>query len=679
MPALKHLILQSDLMDAGGIQRGWVKNWLACAESVHVDGTDTMTLTLHSENEALVTLDTPSGETNADFGRVLRAVHSDGSFVERRIEAMTRDERDGDSRVTIVAHGLLAELGQRGKVYRTRAGGGRTYHFQAASQTAAQHLANYILPALWEAGATYWISGTIESGDEPVTVVYDMDSPLSALRKLANAHVGYLELTVDYSLPLRRYRINLLRQQGGHAPIMRLRGGPALVRMGLNRTLRETVNRIYGFGATDPEAGRATTAQNVWDIRQTRLDAAGTWHALADPAGGPGPIAFDGQYTGHPLGKHRLLSLNPAHAQWYIEESNAARQEVRATLIQSGSFPSTGYWRIAAPSDDLHYVERRPAPSGRTYPVMAGHVERPEVSGVINYIFNPFGRYDLAAQSNNLPSFWVSFGTPGAVKEINPIYVRTRANSVRVTFNTLGHWVRLPGVGNGLMNNGRISYFADVLVISGQVEVKTIVFLNGPQPLPDGTTSNTVLYPDKYAAMHGGDLPPSTYRSTTLNQWERLGIEGLHNCNRFPLLEARIQIVPLVVPTTVIIDAGQITNTATWRELVEGGGGTPLIQAANARLLEMADYAEEVNIQTLDLSVVDDQQFPFLDYVLGSGIMVDLPRIDVAVRTRVMGWDRDWLDPANLRLRVGSGGPDLLGVLASRLPSQPPPPPESGG
>jgi hypothetical protein len=673
MPALIRLELFDDVKANGGSRRALVKNWLACEESVDIDGTDTMTLTLHGENEALVTSDTPVGEMNADMARVLRAVYADGSAVERRIETVNRDVDQGDDRVTVTALGMLHELGLCGKVYRQRPGGKRTYHFQAASQTAEQHLVNYILPAIWEGKAPYWRAAVLDTASEPVTVVYDMDSPLSALRKLVNAHLGYVELMIDYASASKRYQINLVQQQGVDAPIVRVRAGPALMRMGVSRTVRDTVNRVYGFGGTDPEVGRAHMGQNLWQVLGLRFEGTALWIGVRDPAGGPGPIAYDGQFTGDAAGRHRLVSADPLDAQWYIIGSSQARQEFQVQLIQGGQ---NGSWlQIAAPMDELTYVERSPAPSGRNLKVRVGHIELPEVAGTVNVIANPVGRWN-SVPVTALPADWTITGTPAIANEANPIYVRHGSRSIRVSFTDLGQRVTIRGINNGNMPNGRVSYYADAMVLSGQIRVGATVFLTTNKALPDGSlpVNFRVRYPEQFVTMHPGDDIPTTDRSTTLNQWERLGVEAIHNATAYPVQGVDIEIRPLAVPSVVIIDGAQATNTATWRDLVEGGGGNALLQAANARLTEMCDYAEEVSVQTLDLSTVDDVQFPFRDYVLGGGIMVDLPELDVAIRTRIIGWDRDWLDPANLKLKIATSGPDVLRVLASRLPT-----PEAGG
>ena len=672
MSLLERLSFATDVEPAQGVIRAHIRDWLACAESVRVDGQNLMTLRLHRENPALRTLETLTGELNAEPDLVLRALYGDGVVQERRIAEVTETDEGGDLYVDVTAHGMLHELSYRGHAFAAQSDGGRTYHFQRSNLTAEAHIRNYILPGIWKAGATYWDIGEIEV-DEPVTVVYDKDSALSALRKVANAHLSYLELEATFDAPALKYRINLRRQIGAGSPPIRIRGGLNLRGLGVTRSNRNVVNRMYGFGGTDPDAGRGTMANNVWQmaVPVRFISPTERYLRMIDPAGGPGPIAFDGQYTDTGEGRYRLLALAPGAESYYIVESDATTGEFRVDTAIPGFLHQAGWFRLAGPTEDLAYVERRPPSVGGRVPIVReGYIERPEVQPIENLLRNPFGR--TKTPGGNPTDWGLSAGGPFTVEQ-NPVYYRTGDSSIRKTFSVSSGNVTISGR-NQEIRAGRLSYYADILVLEGRVQVSMdvnlVTGLEGPGG--KGPSGNPIRYPEDWPLMWPGKEEPVP-ASLGVGQWERVGIEAAHDCLTWPTLFARLRIIPLVIPSVVVIDAGQISNTSTHRELVEGSGGTVLLQAANAELLAMSDLEEEISVQTLDLATVDDSTFPFRNYVQGAGLEVLAPKMGKIIRTRVLGWDRDHKEPEKLVLHVATGRGSLARVLATPSPTLPPP------
>jgi hypothetical protein len=319
--ALERLEFWTDIEAAGGVRLAIVPNLIACTERRTFDGESTLTLTIHRDNPALKTLDLeiapPSGQVPLDALNgwppyVLRSIYSDGELQERRI--MTANETDdaGETRVTVTAVGMLQDISNAGLCFRTHANGERTYHFQAAGLTITQHVNLYVIPALVEVGQTWWAMGGSEYTSR-IAVVYDKDSPLSACRRIAAAAGGGLEFRVRYNATNKRYTLDFLQQIGADAPTVRLRPKSGLRSLGISRSLEDVVTRVYGFGADDEELGTATMAANAWEMSALRRDAVnfGLWYlTLEDPAGGPGPIAYDGQYVGQ-----YLLELTPFFGQ----------------------------------------------------------------------------------------------------------------------------------------------------------------------------------------------------------------------------------------------------------------------------------------------------------------------------------------------------------------------------
>ena len=673
MSSIERLELWTDLAPAGGTRRALVANWIACSEEVTLEGDNTMTVTLLRDNPALVTLATLAGSSNAEPQAVLRAVYGDGTFQERRIEA--DEERDDAGWVTfaLVARGMLHELSMRGMVFREHPDGTRTYHFQASGLTAAQHITNYILPALLEAGQAFWDVGTIESTD-PITIVYSADSPLAALRKLETA-TGLELVPPRFVAP--SYRMELVTQVGASARIVRVHANVNLLATGFGRSAADVANRIYGFGADDPEVGRATMGGNAWNVTNIRTSAGNTFLTLEDPAGGPGPVAFDHQFGVTDEGQHRLVAVNaPEQADFYIVDSFAETQEVQVVVYKSGLVNTARLYRIMHGNRSLAYVEH---PESRaSLGPRVGYAEKPQAEMALNHIGNPLCRLladPFDPQRNLRPggiATWLQDGNVATTLETNPIYWRTGGRSLRCTFSDSLAQVFAFGFGAGF-SDGLISYFGDIWVLEGQVEVSLTVSLRTSVMLPNNTQTQQLLYPIDWQRLYP-TLPDDTIPkpvNTGTNGWERVGLEGIHDATTYPASAAWVQFRAKTLPCTVLIDAAQVTNTPTQRDLVEGTGSNALVQAANDKLARYAELGVTLGIEALDASTTDDPRFPVNNYVIGGRIQVYNERLAQAVQTRVLGLSRVWEEKTRLRVQISSARADVARILAQRGPTTP--------
>lgn len=688
MAKLERLEFWTDVEPAGGQRLAVIGQWLAASERVTLDGEDQFTLTLLRDNPALVTLpmiapppsgQVPGTELNGFPPRVLRAVHGDGTIIERRIESFTETNEGGDTRVTLSAQGMLHELSYTGLCFRTRGDGSRAFNFQASSLTMDRHFANYILPALQEAGQPWWALGTLEYAPE-VTIVYDKDSPLAAFRKLISAAIGALELRVRYDAAGHRYLIDLVQQVGSGAATVRLRAGRELSRLGITRSAQDVVTRVYGFGGYDEELGAATLGQNAFAVTGVRSDGIYTWLTLTDPAGGPGPIALDRQFSGGRL--EFLKGSLDSYASFDIVDSLAGSQEVKVTTPTDGSLvppPSAAklYRLRTSATSDLAYVERPLNPPLVRQPLgnRVGYVERPEALGVLNIMWNPMLRL-----LGHLPQYVYSFA-PGwealptntsYIIDTYPPYTKTAGRAVRATFSGIDGAILV--LSNAGIAEGPVSYWADCLCLRDYVQVELWIYFASAIVLPDGTSfTGWLSYPKDWAKMHPGTSAPDTWFATKKNVYQRLGIENCHDATRYPVNQARVYIKPRTGASTVVnIDAVQVTATQTWREIVEGTGANLLLQDANARLALYSDMDVQVNMQALDLAASEDPSFATTEFTLGGPIIMADEALGVQVLTRTMGWDRDHLAPENLRVQIASAGNDISRILASRLPSIPP-------
>jgi hypothetical protein len=684
MSTIERLELWSDLEAAGGARVAVVGLWRECSEAINLDGTSELRLTIDADNPALRTpplaLIPPGAivgpdEHNARPNRVLRALHSSGAIVERRIEDCLEQDDRGDLTVALTAHGMLHDISNRGLCRRVHPDGSKTYHFQASGLTITQHVNLYIIPALSEAGQGFWAMGAQEYSGQ-VSIVYEEDSPLAACRKLAEAVPGSLEFRVRYNATNLRYTLDFLQQIGASAQPVRLRPGGGLMSLGVRRSTADVVTRVYGFGATDSDVGTATMDQNAWQITGIRVDGVYLWLTLTDPAGGPGPIGFDGQFVGHQL---RKLVLAPSLADFTVLASDAGAQEVQVSVPAGQVPPSVAskvlYRLTAVDGGALSYVER-PQVSGQSpLGIRVGTIKRPEATGATNLLGNPTLRDPTPTSgSGNIVSNWTR-GLTGVATALegNPIYWRSGGRSLRVTFSGGAGFVFNSSVASAQRS---LSYFADVWTLTGAVEVSLFVGLQQTSTLPDGSTAGSLEYPRDWAKMYPGIAAPTFgFRTTVRGGWERLGLQNIHDGIRYPVFSVQVWIRPAQNPfaaTTCLVDAAQVTATPTWRDLIEGGGSNVLVQDANAKLVAYDSMALNVSMNTLDLASAQDGTFPFQDYVLGGPIVLIDEQLNQALQTRVLGWQRDWLAPVDLRVQISDQGMDLGAILANRPPSAPP-------
>jgi hypothetical protein len=671
MANLERLEFWSDVEPAGGIRVAFVGEWISCTEQVTLDGNDTMILGLHRDNAALVTVSTAAGATNGEPNRVLRAALSDGSIVERRIVSIEEKDDAGQLTVVLEARGLMFDLSNRGLVSRLHSNNTLTHTFRASSLTLQQHLELYVLPALAEAGEGWWAVGTLES-TAAITVDYDKDSPLSALRKLASNSGTQLELGVRFDRAAKLYRIDLVRRLGASASVVRVNSRLNLLSFGLRRSAEDVANRIYAFGATDEQRGIGTMGDNLW-LGGTLIQVSTTpvRYALTvtDPAGGPGPIAFAGQYAPNSKDAYQLIGHALGSQQYDIYDSDEETQTFTVGIRQSGT--QGGYLKLLRNMAELTYLETPDAIDG-PLGIRVGAVEREEVPGVRNLVDNPIQR--VWPTGVNLPTGWVSGGGTGMTlfHNTSPLFWRTAGQSLLITWAAGSEDIVVARVMTNLLPlAGLMSFFVDVLTISGAVNVEFEAFFATGRPTPDGGgVWFSALYPLALQFFDPSLAAAPLLGTTQLGVWERIGLDGCHDITRYPAIEVLVRLKSRgLVATSCVVDCAQITNTARNAELVEGSGANILMAAANERLRLYGELATSISLRSLDLTTIDDEQFPFNDYVLGGGILLVNQELGQALQTRVLGWSRDYMRPADIQVQISQAAPDITRIMAQRTPS----------
>jgi hypothetical protein len=706
--AVDRVELWTDVKSNGGEFIGVVTHYFTLSEQQALSGEHTVTLSVPLGHPIRYLVGTPTDTPNLHVDQVIRVVKTDGTWTEHRISETTRQNQKGERRLTVTARSIFQDLAFRGIVSRVTADGSATTTFEVLSLELAEQIDTFVLPALAYAGAQHFEIGTIEFSGA-VDMVYDRDTPLSALKKLASA-AGDLELQVVATE--NAYQINLVKQVGVGLIGATVRAKRDLVDLGFTERSDDQANRIYCFGApyqdTRPSVGSAR-----WDVLGVTANAGGVAGlydiTLGDPSGGEGPIKYDGQFlpaniTFDDPDTEEPETLPKFHLEWTtgslfvapIVASFKATQKVR---IQSSTAPPAqsllpaGYKhkvRIAAngsPTENLS-IDRPDMVS--KYGVRVATLDRSDIPGTDNWIPNPLAKVWPA--SSPLPTGW-AVGYPVATspdsgtvitRETNPVYAEHGGQAIRVRWPSgSGFPVRSPIAVVPWNARGYVSFFARVTTLKGRWQIKLV--LNRRTTYADGTATPAFPYaggeqlwdytiPDSTGAFASStltDVVLPTITNIQLNTPEDIGIQAAWDLTQFPLYGGSVTVLfdwmgTSYGDTEFIVSGVQVTNTSEQMPLFDGNGGIKLHQAANARLALYGAPAPTVSVSTIDFAYVDGLRFPFPQFQLGAPITILDPDTDVSVNTRCVGITRDWTARTMPTVELSNERQDVTRLLAAK-------------
>ena len=360
-----------------------------------------------------------------------------------------------------------------------------------------------------EAGQPWWqILADYPTAGQPLDIVYDNDTPLSALRKLADA-AGGLEFSVEGNS--ESYTVVLQDQVGcGTQPVVAL-AKRSLLSFSYAENTTDQANRIYptgpaGAGQTwvRDMAGRAEEVEiraSVGDAEwqftgdmPVRTYVAGTPEVpahdrleikLTDPAGGLSPVAYDDQFVVRNAASaddaYQLMwvSVERAHS---IVASSAERGTVTVKVGPGVDIPYQVFHRARImrriPAGTLKIREPalyldHPASIAR-HGILVGHLEVPNVPPTNNLIRNPILREWGASVDE--PVGWYTRNTPHA--EITDFSRATDVgewvsggSSLLVSFTAPTQHIRTGWVILPYGYRGLLSFFVRLKVAEGSVRV----------------------------------------------------------------------------------------------------------------------------------------------------------------------------------------------------------------
>jgi hypothetical protein len=363
---------------------------------------------------------------------------------------------------------------------------------------------------------------------------------------------------------------------------------------------------------------------------------------LADPAGGAGPIQFDGQLAG----------LNGTTAA-YLRKANGTLTAVTATVAATQAVTvasATGVaigdliqFRADSAGNDLLWLDS-PADFG-LYGLKIGTVEMSDVPSTNNLLKNAAMRTWPGSTSAPPPN-WTKVGAGTVAQQAVSPFTRVGGFSI--------HRVGVAD-GDGLISdavsifptaaNRYVSSYGGLWVVSGQVRVE-LVFT---------TAGGPVIEP----------LLPDVATNSVVGQWEDLGASGI---DAFALGATAVALRVVQHGPTVAdfyLDYGQATQSPSQLPFAESSGGTRLWQAANAKLATDAAPLVSYDIPIVDLAALDPVTWGGdCKVVVGGKVRITDPRLGLGILTRLIELQRNYQVPGSTRIILSNNPKDLTDMLA---------------
>jgi hypothetical protein len=596
---------------AGGVRLAVLPEYDECTADTQLTGTTELTLAC--------AINAP-GAVELLEQRVLRIWEDDTHFDEWRISVR---KQIADSEVRITGAALETFIGLRPSPIGQVNAGVRAYNLDVVGLKPSEIFDQYILPSLTADGIAWLARGAIDQ-DTPIDLTLDWDSPLAALKKIADG----LKLEIQFRRnAVAGYYVDFLTKIGAAAATVDVRYEKNLRDHQLDRTTDEQANRVFPRGGSESGV-RATIARARWLVN----NVAGNVVTLADPLAGDGPIAFNNQLNGLYLRKvDGTLTL--------ITASSAGAQTVTVASAAGVAALDLIEFRANVGGDDLTWLD---SPADQTtYGVVVGHPDFADVPGTNNVIPNPAGR---TWPAGTLPTGYTNIGGGTPSKNVAAPFFRTvNAQSIKYIAAAANQGVRTPA--------GKIfptdtkpygSGYASLWIASGKVRCELVLT----------TGAGTKILP----------VAPAIASSALLGQWLDLGVSG-ENFKSLGVTDVAVQVLSDGGAATFYIDRAQATNTDAQLPFFEGSGGTRLWQLGNEALLLRAAPPAAFTIAIADLARLDPNDANAIPE-LGAAVNVTDARVNGGtVGSRIAGVRINYLALADTTLLISNRLEDLTGAL----------------
>jgi hypothetical protein len=296
--------------------------------------------------------------------------------------------------------------------------------------------------------------------------------------------------------------------------------------------------------------------------------------------------------------------------------------------------------RADAAGADLTYLDNPAAVV--TYGIKVAIRDVSDVPPTNNLIKNPVMR----TWPGTLPTNWTAVNAPTTAKQTAAPFTVLGGASIKVTSTTDGQ-----GVVSDAVNifptaaNPYVSGFAKIWVASGNARVE-LVFT---------TAGGPVVWP----------VAPNVASATVLGQWLDLGASGF-DANKIAATAVALRVVQQSTLASVFyVDAAQVTSTPSQMPFFDGSGAVRLWQEANAALVSGSTPVASYTVPLADLEAVDPVTWSESALIIGANARIVDPRLSIDLVTRIVGIERDYMQPENIAITLSNKPQDLTDIMAT--------------
>lgn len=627
--ALLRIEVWDDLECAGGSPLAVLRDWETATEVWRLDGREELTVEMSRLDPAF---------SKVQEERVLRLVYEDGGAEEFDVrQPQDAKEGDGGLTVTLKCQSPRYRLGHNSELMeRVEANGLARQRFTLQSRTPQAHLSRAL-----DFAPSYFTVGTVDPTD-PLTLTYELDTPLEAAQRIAEEAGAELEVERNGATD---YLVHLRSQRGVSGDTPYLRTDRNVRRLRHETDSREQATRVYPVGA-GPKVAAANMSDHAFEV----ASVSGTDVQLAEDDGRR-PIRFDDQLDG-------LYLEKPGGALTQVSDTRESDQTVVVVDASGLAAGDLVTFRRDSAGADLTFLEH---PVGvATYGTKSDRLSRDDVPAVDNLVRNPA----LDDWTSGVPDGWSLIGAPTTSRESSGDFVQAGDASAHLTLSA-GEGIETEAL--TVRPSERRPRFATrvrLYVVSGVIRLELVDVTNG--------------------ATFPGEASDATARTTVTGRWvEDLAVDPAEvNFYDRGTSEMRVRLVAEEA-AEVYLDLGQLVNRAGLNEpLFAGRASNVLWHAANDELEARGLPAHRYEVKATDLHRRDPDGYPHDEILLGSDVALRDDDLGLDLTTRIVQLERGHEEETDVTVRLSSAPEDLAGQLGARgrkqLP-EPPAPPTSEG
>lgn len=300
-------------------------------------------------------------------------------------------------------------------------------------------------------------------------------------------------------------------------------------------------------------------------------------------------------------------------------------------------------FRANAVGDDLTALEA-PAAVG-AYGIKSAIRDVSDVPATNNLVKNPAMRA-WPGSSSAPPTNWTAVGAPTIAKQTAAPFTAIGGQSIKVTSTADAQGVISDAVAIfPTVLKPYLSGYAKIWVASGNARVELVIT----------TPSGTKIFP----------LLPDRAAPTSLGQWFDVGAAG-YDANADAATAAAIRVVQNGTAASVFyVDAAQITQSSTQQPWFEGSGGTRLWQEANEALRIGSSPVVSYAVPLVDLENADPIMWNESALIIGANAHIVDARLGIDIVTRIVGVERDYVNPQATAITLSNRFDDLTDILAT--------------